>query len=693
MKRILPSLAFITVLLFATVTFAQIAAHITHPAKSFPSESITPSSHSPASNGFHFSPLSSSISLPGVSLLSFTGTLQAQADAKALHNIQVDPSNPNKIHAVIMSTTDPSENDTATLYTRRCFYTFSNDGGKTWKAPVTFDTVRTGFPDMKLIRRPSDGQYIPMIAAHRVFNAGKTTPTDSLKIGLWIETGNPGDGKFAASYASMTDAYGKKLPGYGTGIIWPVIAFSPDTTTVYVAGAVSPGTVSKTNSTAIPDTFGIQFGSFALNANSGTASFNGWTGLPGSGDATLDSAGLTSGAEYAIDVSPSGKIGIVWKNGLADSTAKNGVLGGPGGLFFSESIDAGKTWTKQLSPMIPVGDPSTATTDAGSRLLPLPYIDFWFNGEIPRFVYAGVLYDFGSSSWYPGSSTIYFLDTATGTPVPVVGINSLAGAQQQMPNPFVPLSGANGPNTTVNQDQYNIDLFSFLTVGHTSDPNHFAIFFQSYELGDTEIMDVLPGAAFDGSDSTVTYPYSSIYYVETMDGGKTWGGVIPFQWNDAAISNGEGQHYDFRFPQVSSYNPLTSGTATYYTLFSVDTAAGYLVQNGIYGFDTISYGFATTAPLSGVSTNPQLAASVGLVNYPDPVHNSTTIQFTLPQAAHAVVTINDMLGRPIKTLADQFMGAGEHSLVFSAGALANGVYRYTLSTGDLTVSRSLTILH
>ena len=101
--------------------------------------------------------------------------------------------------------------------------------------------------------------------------------------------------------------------------------------------------------------------------------------------------------------------------------------------------------------------------------------------------------------------------------------------------------------------------------------------------------------------------------------------------------------------------------------------------------DTLSLAF------SGVS-NPQLAAAIGLANYPNPAGVSSTIQFTLPQAGHALVTVSDMLGRTVQTVADQFMGAGTHEVMFTSGTLANGVYRYTLTTGDITVSKSLTIL-
>src|SRR5438270_7588105 len=75
-------------------------------------------------------PLPATISVPGVDMIPVTSSFPWQSNGRALHNIQVDPSDPNTIHAVLTGTTDLTVADRANLTTRRCFYTVSHDAGK-----------------------------------------------------------------------------------------------------------------------------------------------------------------------------------------------------------------------------------------------------------------------------------------------------------------------------------------------------------------------------------------------------------------------------------------------------------------------------------------------------------------------------------------------------------------------------------
>lgn len=67
---------------------------------------------------------------------------------------------------------------------------------------------------------------------------------------------------------------------------------------------------------------------------------------------------------------------------------------------------------------------------------------------------------------------------------------------------------------------------------------------------------------------------------------------------------------------------------------------------------------------------------------PGPVHDIATVRFTLSRAAHTTLTITDHFGRTVATLVDGRREAGEHTIPFSAGNLANGVYFYRLAAGE-----------
>jgi len=60
--------------------------------------------------------------------------------------------------------------------------------------------------------------------------------------------------------------------------------------------------------------------------------------------------------------------------------------------------------------------------------------------------------------------------------------------------------------------------------------------------------------------------------------------------------------------------------------------------------------------------------------YPNPVKNTASLVFNLPEEAHLCIKIYTMLGVEITTLADGFMVSGEHTLLWEAGNLPSGIY-------------------
>jgi FG-GAP-like repeat/Secretion system C-terminal sorting domain len=60
--------------------------------------------------------------------------------------------------------------------------------------------------------------------------------------------------------------------------------------------------------------------------------------------------------------------------------------------------------------------------------------------------------------------------------------------------------------------------------------------------------------------------------------------------------------------------------------------------------------------------------------YPNPFNPSTTIELSLPQTANVVVTVTNVNGRHVATLADGSFQAGYHSLTFNAQGMASGLY-------------------
>lgn len=79
-------------------------------------------------------------------------------------------------------------------------------------------------------------------------------------------------------------------------------------------------------------------------------------------------------------------------------------------------------------------------------------------------------------------------------------------------------------------------------------------------------------------------------------------------------------------------------------------------------------------------------------NYPNPFNPTTTISFTLKQAAVVSLEVFNLLGEKVATLLNEQQPAGNHTLSFDASALTSGVYFYTLRAGDFKQTRKMILM-
>src|SRR5581483_10231935 len=406
MKRFLPSVAFFALsFLGGSMVHAQmpLGPRSISPSQLSSSEQTTHSFGQSFNEAIKGNSLPEAISIPGADLMPVSGRLeQQQSDGRALHNIQVDPSNPMNVHAVIMELASDWVKDTNFL-SRRVFYTFSSDGGHTWKTPVALTNVKTGFPCMILYKRGE--KYVPIIAAHRfMLPLAHDTSTTDYECALWVEKGNPGDGNFEMTECGTSGTYGS-IPQGAAGILWPYIGISPDGSTVYMVGSVSYSSVTQSDY--------IRFGTFALDGT-GHATWNGWNAEIGSNNGNHGGAGLMQSGDYVLRVSPAGKVGLLWRS--TDYTTPEADL------YFLESTDGGKTWPNDFEPIQPIVD--QGSTAAGSELFTGPWtgIDFYYYGENARVLYNSVPQTFSNDTnyYYPDQLSLHVYDVTSNTDVDIV---------------------------------------------------------------------------------------------------------------------------------------------------------------------------------------------------------------------------------------------------------------------------------
>ncbi|MEE9167971.1 MAG: choice-of-anchor B family protein [Candidatus Neomarinimicrobiota bacterium] len=168
-------------------------------------------------------------------------------------------------------------------------------------------------------------------------------------------------------------------------------------------------------------------------------------------------------------------------------------------------------------------------------------------------------------------------------------------------------------------------------------------------------------------------------YVELSSDGVVWDSVTSItgmglqrdEVIDLSPYMGEGEVW-LRFRMMSDEQNVYGGWFIDDILFAVDTT------------------FETSSIVKLPNTLPDKFSLEQ--NYPNPFNAVTTIAYTIPEMAHVRLTIHDLLGREVATMADGLKEAGRHEVEWNAGGLASGIYVYRLMSDGLQLNRKLVLL-
>lgn len=600
------------------------------------------------------------VDVPGASRIDLSNRFPFQTSDRGLHTIQVDPSDPQRVHAVMMADINTPETDTiGTNYfvNRRVYYTYSSDGGINWSTPRSLTTTRSGYPSMILIPRGTG--YIPVVALHR-----RDADDDIYNTSIYVERGAPGAGDWLIADADRAISTGDE-----GDIIWPAISASPSGDKIYVVASViqEPATTGPI--------YPIQFSTFSLSGVEGnqTATWNGpWKQGPGNPESSMK-----TGGGYAIATSPSGKVGILW------STDDEAVPG----IFYSESVDGGGTWSAADFPIYePDGVVRQSQTDLG-RFIVSGSLDLFYSGETANGIWTGnastepnrffVMYG-GVMYWKQGSDPKLLVSAD------LLELESYGPAE--WPLDYL---GVGDASTT---DPTYASTIDYATIAQTQNTNRWGVLFQAWRRGDTSVV-----YSYDsrGAQTDESFVYRSLLYMTTVDGGATWSEPALFKGNPSIDEDvpSEGR-LDYRNVAVSTWNPVVDGKTSWQTMYNVDTMAGQWANDGGRPTWSDQYYFAEDLTvLEHVAKSVEHTSSTLSLeqNYPNPFTPSTTIEFSLTEASNVSLTIEDMLGRKIATVFEGVQGAGSHKAEFTAADLSAGVYQYVLRTNDESVARRMVV--
>lgn len=157
-------------------------------------------------------------------------------------------------------------------------------------------------------------------------------------------------------------------------------------------------------------------------------------------------------------------------------------------------------------------------------------------------------------------------------------------------------------------------------------------------------------------------------------------------WDEVGFSTGALSPPGLSFPEY----PITIRKVR--VRFGGTGGTGGFVQGLLYLSDLRAHyssrtGTGIDGTRSGVPHRFEL-----LQNFPNPFNPETVIVFQLPAACNVRLTVCDLLGREVASLANGRMEPGRYRVVFDASGLSSGIYLYRLAAGGFVATRKTALL-
>ena len=186
-------------------------------------------------------------------------------------------------------------------------------------------------------------------------------------------------------------------------------------------------------------------------------------------------------------------------------------------------------------------------------------------------------------------------------------------------------------------------------------------------------------------EATTSRLRADIFAARSDDNGASWG---------AALKLTDAGTHSLRFPAVVDLAVDGGASAdTMYVLYEDDSISGFFVQSE--GPATPNPVVVQKVPVSdlpapGVEEQSSVSpVRLEAVATPNPFGGRTRISYALPQTGDASLVIYDATGRPVQTLVSGRHTAGRYAATWDAKNAAAGVYFYTFTSGQSSVTRKL----
>lgn len=179
--------------------------------------------------------------------------------------------------------------------------------------------------------------------------------------------------------------------------------------------------------------------------------------------------------------------------------------------------------------------------------------------------------------------------------------------------------------------------------------------------------EIIPGGSvYEMIWHMIPVVYSEIDISYTTDGGETWHAVNG--------KPGEGNVFYWNVPNVDS-----------------DRCRVRISWSSWDGNRKFSDEPFTIVKQTAIDT-PSLAAFALAQNTPNPFNPSTSISYTLPEAAKVKLTVYSALGTAVGTIVDEWQPAGTHTAEWDGSAHASGLYFYRIEAEGYTATKRMVLV-
>lgn len=141
-------------------------------------------------------------------------------------------------------------------------------------------------------------------------------------------------------------------------------------------------------------------------------------------------------------------------------------------------------------------------------------------------------------------------------------------------------------------------------------------------------------------------------------------------------------------------NWTTTQRMAFYNMKAVYYDGSFGIHNPDFIYTLLVETYRQLGGVVGVEDELQTAPTEYALytNYPNPFNPSTNIKFSLPKASNVKLTIYDAIGREVRTLINNELSAGTHTIQWNATNLASGIYLYKIEADDYVKVNKMLLL-